>query len=99
MRFPKQRRLVDEAALDAYRVDHPVCEVLHCPVPPMKTPHHLVPRSRGGPDVGTNLISLCVIHHTGNEGWHPLGGYRWFQRFETRLHPDAAAKVRIALRL
>jgi hypothetical protein len=51
------------------------------------------PRSRGGRDVPENLLALCVAHHTGNDGWHTLGGRRWFGLNGHLLTPSSVAKI------
>jgi len=33
--------------------------------------HHIITRSRGGPDVPWNLMTLCPLHHRGE--WHDKG--------------------------
>lgn len=97
---PKRRaprahgRWVDPAALRAYvEACERRCEVMGCPERVAGEPHHLTPRSAGGPDVAENLLALCWTHHMGPEGWHPLGPRRWFARVKERLAPEAAAKV------
>jgi hypothetical protein len=61
------KRVVDKAAIRAYRLKHPWCEYqldsgLECGRP-MSDVHHLIHRSQGGGDVESNLISLCREHH------------------------------------
>ena len=92
--FPKHPRIVDSATLKRYHHEHPQCEV--CQEPAMPTPHHLRPVSLGGDDVERNLISLCVNHHTGREGIHPLGPFRWCERCLHRLSKAAQSKVKAA---
>jgi 5-methylcytosine-specific restriction endonuclease McrA len=39
--------------------------------------HHVLYKSLGGKNTANNLITLCEIHHTGNEGVHgKLGSMR-----------------------
>lgn len=93
--FPKKKRIRDMKTLHQYREDYPNCEV--CGAEAMMTPHHLKPVGGGGDDTYSNLISLCHLHHTGNQGWHPLGPLTWYMRFRNRLLPEALAKVQFRI--
>ncbi len=42
-------------------------------------PHHIIPRSQGGPTSLTNLINLCAFHHL-------IAIHRW--GWAITLHPD-----------
>ncbi len=42
-------------------------------------PHHLIPRSKGGPACLTNLLNLCTFHHL-------IAVHRW--GWAIALHPD-----------
>ena len=42
-------------------------------------PHHLIPRSQGGPTCLTNLLNLCTFHHL-------IAVHRW--GWAITLHPD-----------
>jgi 5-methylcytosine-specific restriction protein A len=40
------------------------CRFPGCDQPPAACqPHHIVPRSQGGPTSLTNLLLLCTLHH------------------------------------
>ena len=95
--FPKPRRLADRAAVAAFARFHRRCAVRYCRY--VAHPHHIRPKSLGGPDAPENLIPLCPRHHTGDLGPHQLGHVAWFERFGNMLSDDDAAKVRAALRL
>lgn len=41
------------------------------------TPHHILPRSRGGPDTKQNLVTLCVLCHGA------MGGKGWREAYDT----------------
>jgi hypothetical protein len=92
-----KRRIVNRKFLKQYHDDHPSCEV--CGQPAMAWPHHLKNVSLGGDDVEENLLSLCWNHHVGNEGFHPLGGKRWYELFMDRLPEEARQKVEKRLRI
>lgn len=95
--FAKPVRLRDRKALKLYARQHPRCEVSGCRWKPMPEPHHIRPRSLGGPDSPENLCSLCQLHHIGNEGVHVLGHREWFRRFAARLSNEMRAKFERAL--
>jgi len=99
MAFPKPTRVRDRKALKLYSSQHPRCEVNGCRWTPMPEPHHVQPRSLGGPDENGNLVSLCNLHHVGNEGVHTLGHRVWFRRHGTQLSSEARAKFERALRI
>ena len=42
-------------------------------------PHHIIPRSKGGPARLTNLLNLCTFHHL-------IAVHRW--GWGITLHPD-----------
>lgn len=96
--FPKPQRLKDKQALRKYHLSHPKCEVIGCRFRSAGA-HHIKPRSLGGPDEATNLIALCMKHHTGPEGPHQLGHKEWFRRFAGRLTDEARSKFIRALRI
>jgi len=95
--FPKPIRVKNRAILDAYRLEHPECEVSGCRQTPMPTPHHIRPRSLGQDDRPQNCLSLCWTHHVGPEGFHTIGKHTWFKRFQDNLSPEARLKVATVL--
>jgi len=68
--FPKQRRLRLEGeaykalARKVHRRDGWRCRNPECRSPRHLAAHHIVPRSRGGPDTEDNLITLCARCHS-----------------------------------
>ncbi len=59
--FPKPKRIKDKKAIEDAR--KPFCEV--CGETSYGDPHHVVPRSVGGPDIRYNLLQLCAFCHYG----------------------------------
>lgn len=58
--FPKQKRLVDQTAIERVRVRDPYCQVCG----QRRTDiHHITSRGSGGADEDSNLIGLCRICH------------------------------------
>ena len=56
------------------------CRFPGCQQPPAACqPHHIVPRSEGGPTCLTNLLLLCSFHHL-------IAVHRW--GWGITLHPD-----------
>jgi hypothetical protein len=56
------------------------CRFPGCDQPPAACqPHHLIPRSRGGPTSLTNMLLLCSFHHL-------IAVHRW--GWGITLHPD-----------
>ncbi len=56
------------------------CRFPGCDQPPAAChPHHIVPRSQGGPTCLTNLLLLCAFHHL-------IAVHRW--GWSITLHPD-----------
>lgn len=94
--FAKPKRLISDKALKEYRRLRPHCEVLDCGQRSCPIPHHLKSRKMGRDDSPENLLSLCKRAHT---EWHTWGGLEWFRRYESRLTPEARAKVMRALRI
>jgi hypothetical protein len=57
------------------------CRFPGCAQPPAACqPHHLIPRSQGGPTSLGNLLLLCTFHHL-------IAVHRW--GWQITLHPDA----------
>lgn len=96
--FPKpQKRIVDRKAVASYARNHPSCEVAGCKARrSTHETHHIVSRKMGGSDVQSNLLRLCMNHHS---EWHTRGGREFFRRYEMQLSDEARQKVRSALRL
>ena len=57
--FPKKPRVRSQRTIDKNR--KALCEV--CGRPAYGEPHHIIPRSLGGPDHKYNLIALCWDCH------------------------------------
>ena len=56
------------------------CRFPGCEQPPAACqPHHILPRSEGGPTCLTNLLLLCTFHHL-------IAVHRW--GWGIALHPD-----------
>ena len=110
---PKRKRIEDPDAIEAYLAAHELCENKCGRLATVV--HHLKPVSRGGDDVPDNFAALCGGNferdrvtrrtpepdncHTGNNGFHPLGGKRWFKMFNHRWESDFMVKVMRALRI
>jgi hypothetical protein len=57
------------------------CRFPGCAQPPAACqPHHIIPRSQGGPTCLANLLLLCTFHHL-------IAVHRW--GWQITLHPDA----------
>lgn len=75
------------------------CQIAGCPSREELHAHHIIARSKGGPDTLQNLIALCAFHHAiqdGHEGlWEKIGStYFSF----VREHERAQATVQCHLR-
>lgn len=67
LKFAKHPRKVAPNVLRKYREEHPVCELCGSGNPMGANRggvHHRKPRSRGGSDEPSNLITLCGACHT-----------------------------------
>jgi predicted restriction endonuclease len=61
------------------------CRFPGCEQPPAACqPHHIIPRSEGGPTALGNLLLLCSFHHL-------IAVHRW--GWQITLHPDATVAV------
>lgn len=61
------------------------CEIEGCQKP--GEVHHIIPRSRLGPDLPWNLMNLCSRHHIGE--WHGKG-----VKFMIETYPDLIENLR-----
>lgn len=106
----KRKRIEDRWALAVYLHYHPLCE--NGCGKPATVVHHL--RGKKSDDVESELAALCGGKynrdgtlalddpencHTGNNGFHPLGGKRWFKTFNHRWTAEFQVKVMRALRI
>jgi len=65
--FPKKPRIKSPSVLRKYALEHPRCELCGSGNPMGANRggvHHRLPRSRGGSDIPSNLITLCGACHT-----------------------------------
>lgn len=74
--FPKPKRKVDKGLLAEFK-KRP-CLVSNKDCLGDTVAHHLKTRGSGGDDVASNLISLCVRHHS---EIHAIGAYTFMTKY------------------
>lgn len=71
------------AVRDDHRCQHPGCNSMEVQI------HHIRFRSRGGKNDEANLVSLCFIHHAGDEGPHRSDKWRrYWEEWAAERYPE-----------
>lgn len=86
---PKRKRIVDPAAITAFKKAHPYCAVAGPDCDGPLDFSHIKARSAGGDDRDDNGISQCRYHH---DRWH-RNRVEWWQGYGARLNNEDRGKV------